>query len=363
MAFSTEKLKRTAYLCVICAAAVALVWLIFRYAAPVAVPFIVGWLVSLVVRPCARWVSSKTKTPYKFTAVVMLLVVMILTVFVCINGVSKLTTEAGRMLSDMIGDLETDDNIIRRSITFFDGLGKRVPWIGKIMKRDDGIGETLYRMIDNAMRTLAEKLSSGVTSAAGNIMRAMPTVLFAVISCVMTCFYLTLDSEKFKKSISPLVPAKIKDIVIKARSSVSDAIGGYVRAYLLLLAITFAELLLGLSVLRVEYSFLLAAVISLIDLLPVLGVGTVIIPWCIICLIGGDYKLAAGLAVLYGIMEVVRQLTEPHLVGKFMGIHPLVSLISVYAGFRIFGIIGMILAPIFVYIVKAVAVRKNQKDS
>ena len=345
---NTEVLRRAAYISVVAAVLTAAVWVFFRYAAPAAVPFVVGWLVALIVRPAAEWVTKKTKTPYKVAAVVILLTVMIAAVFVSANCITKLTAEAGKMMTEMVGDLETDDNIVRRVISFFDDTVKKLPWLGKLMSKK-GVGDTVYQMILDAVRSLASSVSSAVTSAAGSIVKAMPTTLLGTVSGILACFYLTLDKDGFKESVSPLVPAKIKTAAGKIKGSLTDAFGSYVKAYLILLAITFGELLLGFTLLRVEYSFLLAAVIAVIDLLPVLGVGTVLVPWCIACLIVGDYRLAVGLAVLFAVTEIVRQLVEPHLIGKQMGIHPLASVIAVYAGFRLFGIVGMIVAPIVVY--------------
>ena len=109
--------------------------------------------------------------------------------------------------------------------------------------------------------------------------------------------------------------------------------------------LTFCELFVGFSVLSVEYSFLLALVISTVDILPALGVGTVLIPWSVIELLTRDFKTGFGLLILWAVITVVRQIIEPKIVGGSLGLHPLVTLIGMYVGFRLFGIIGLLASP------------------
>lgn len=119
----------------------------------------------------------------------------------------------------------------------------------------------------------------------------------------------------------------------------------YLRAYLILLAITFLCLFVGFSILGVDYAFLLALLTAVVDMLPVLGVGTVLIPWAAVMLLQERFYLGFGLLILYGVMLILRQIMEPRLVGKSLGLHPVLTLFAGYAGWRLFGVIGMILGP------------------
>ena len=121
---------------------------------------------------------------------------------------------------------------------------------------------------------------------------------------------------------------------------------GYLRSYSIIMLITFAEIFFGLSVLGIEYSFLIAAVSAVIDILPVLGVGIILLPWAIFCLIGRNLFRGIGLIILYVIIVIVRQFIEPKIVGESLGVHPLLALSSFYIGYRLFGFAGIIIAPI-----------------
>ena len=112
---------------------------------------------------------------------------------------------------------------------------------------------------------------------------------------------------------------------------------------------------------KIEYSLLLAIIIAFIDILPVLGVGTVLIPWGLITLMMKDFRTGTGLLILYGIITILRQFIEPKIIGKSLGLHPLVSLISMYMGFRLFGVFGMITGPLTAMVISSVIRMKNGK--
>ena len=119
-----------------------------------------------------------------------------------------------------------------------------------------------------------------------------------------------------------------------------------------MLALTFGELLIGFLILGVDYAFLLALIIAVLDMLPVLGVGTVLIPWALVALLQKNFYLGFGLVILYLVMLVLRQIAEPKLLGKSLGLHPLLTLFASYAGFRLFGFLGMLAGPVVATLIK-----------
>ena len=121
---------------------------------------------------------------------------------------------------------------------------------------------------------------------------------------------------------------------------------------MILFLLTLAEIFIGLSVLKVKYSFLLSLFIALIDILPILGVGSVLIPWAIFEILTKNMRMGLGLLILYGVVLIIRQIIEPKLISKGIGIHPLAAVVSIYAGLRLFGIVGMILGPFAALLIK-----------
>ena len=138
----------------------------------------------------------------------------------------------------------------------------------------------------------------------------------------------------------------------------------YLKAYLLLLLLTFSALFLGFSILRVEYAFLLALLTALVDLLPVLGVGTVLVPWALILLLQRQFYTGFGLLILFFVLLLLRQIAEPRLIGKSLGIHPLLALFAGYAGWWLLGFWGLLLGPFVAVLGKTLlGLRKKSADS
>ena len=127
--------------------------------------------------------------------------------------------------------------------------------------------------------------------------------------------------------------------------------------------ITFAMLLVGFLIIDVEYYFLLSVILALIDFLPVLGVGLALIPWGLFLLATGDLYRGMGLLILYAVIMITRQITEPRIIGDSLGIHPLVTLFAMYLGFTLFDIVGMILGPVAALIVKSLLTANKKYKS
>ena len=196
----------------------------------------------------------------------------------------------------------------------------------------------------NAANELAEGFST-----LQNVLRiatlAVASVLLFIAVTVIAGFYFCGDRRRIEQSLLSVLPASWRERIPPWRDRARQASFRYLRAYMLLLLLTFLELFVGLGLLRVDYAFLLAAVIAVVDLLPVLGVGTVLIPWAVGDLFNRRFSLGVGLLILYLAVSVLHQILEPKLVGKSLGLHPLLTLAAGYIGFRSFGILGMAAAP------------------
>lgn len=191
-----------------------------------------------------------------------------------------------------------------------------------------------------------------------NTAKQIPTTLVSVVIAVVTCCFMTADFDSVKKLILGFFAPETRSKIIRAKRLLFPSLGKMARAYGIIITITFCELSLGLFLLKLigaydsGYIFVIAILTAIIDIVPVLGTGTVLIPWALISLLNGNYSLAIGLLVLYGCITVIRQIIEPKLVAAQLGIPAFLTISSMFIGSQIFGVIGIFILPITIVMLK-----------
>ena len=331
-------------------------YLMLRYAIGILLPFLLALAVSAAVRPLALRLSGKLHLNFRFCAFVLLLLLLLLTVWLLVAGCNRLFFECTRLLEWLGRESDGGADAVARIGDWFTGLGERFPLIGKLQKIPalDALVTRADEMLTAALTGLVGELSAGLPALAAGIAGAMPSVLLFAIAFLLSCFYFTADDGRVSGFFARILPAAVSEKYTRLRPRLKKTAAGYLRAYLLLMVITFGELFIGFSVLGMSFAFLPALLIAFVDLLPVFGTGTVLIPWAIIRLLTGDFRTGIGLLVLYGVTLLVRQIIEPHVVGGSIGIHPLASLFSMYVGYRLFGLTGLLLGPVAALMIQAV---------
>ena len=195
---------------------------------------------------------------------------------------------------------------------------------------------------------------SGVISTAKQIPSA---VIAIVISIVAACF-MTAEFDKVKHFIVIQFPEEKREGRIRAKNLLKDSLTKMGKAYILIMLITFCELFLGFSVLKLlgifnsNYIFIICVVTTIIDIIPILGTGTILLPWIVYSLIVGNYAMAIGLIVMYATITVIRQIIEPKLVAGQLGLSPIVTLTAMYIGLKVFGFLGIFIGPILIIMLK-----------
>ncbi|MBT2158997.1 AI-2E family transporter [Clostridioides difficile] len=205
--------------------------------------------------------------------------------------------------------------------------------------------------ISQSMMSLVASISTNALNAIASIASKTPAFMLKLIITLIASFSLLLtikNSKLYLKTIS-----RKKSIYDnKYKNSSINALLKLLKAYAILLSVTFIELLIGLTILKVENAFTISVIIALVDILPVLGTGSILTPWMIISLINGNINLAIGLLILYIIITVVRQILEPKVVGHQIGLYPLITLMCMFVGAQLFGIAGLFGFPIAATIIK-----------
>lgn len=188
----------------------------------------------------------------------------------------------------------------------------------------------------------------GVFNTAGSI----PATIFFTIITLLSIYFFMVDRETIITTVSTRLPKHWYNRMVSIKGDLLNALVAYVKAQLIMMSITFVELYIGFSILRVEYALALAVIIAILDALPIVGTGGILIPWTIFEFITGHTKAGILLLVLYLIVVFVRQMLEPKIVSSQIGIHPLFTLAGMYIGLQLFGVIGFILGPISILILR-----------
>lgn len=199
---------------------------------------------------------------------------------------------------------------------------------------------------------LSAKLTEVVSAVASGVVQKLPHWLFNGLVFVMAAVTLTVEYEAVWQALLRFLPDSRRKTVIAARDLCSEAARRMLRAYGLLLAVTFGELLVGFWLLRVGAALKWALLIALVDILPVLGAGAALIPWALICFLSGDGALGVGLLVLWAVISLVRRVMEPRVIGKEMGLPPLLMLAVMLIGLKVAGFGGLILFPVAAMLIR-----------
>ena len=319
-----------------------LVWGYFalRFFLPATLPFWLGLMIACTLRPVILWISQRLHLKRRKAAAGVTILFYLMLGVGCWLGLS--------LLWSRLCTLAAQFPSLYRSI-FLPALARFFEWLSELLSRFvPNLADTVHLWMQSfaaATARLSSSLSSKLLSACTGIATQIPVWFFSVVVTILCSTFISLDYPKVTAFLFRLLPPRLQKIPSALKSFVHCILLRLVRAYLILLCITFAELAVGLWLLGVKSFLSIAVVIALLDLLPVLGTGSVLIPWAVISLLSGQHQLGWGLLLLYLSITVIRNLLEPKIVGSCMGLHPLVSLISIYAGLRLFGPLGALLMP------------------
>ena len=200
-------------------------------------------------------------------------------------------------------------------------------------------------------------ISEPTVTAAGNFAKRVPSYLIGIIVALMSAYLFTADREEILAWLKKVSPPSVTKRMALVSDNLKYAVGGYFKAQFKIMGVIFLILWISLALAGVDYAVLVALLISILDFLPFFGTGTAMIPWALYKLLVGDLKMAVILVVIYGVTQLVRQLIQPKMLGKSMGLNPIVTLILLYLGYRLRGVLGMILAvPIGMILINMVSV-------
>ncbi|MGN0383517.1 MAG: sporulation integral membrane protein YtvI [Eubacterium sp.] len=321
-----------------------IVWLSIRFLLPMIIPFILAYIIAVILKPAISWLCDKAN--FHLIAATSIVLVAF-TLLVILGGgfiITKLLMQIRTFISNW-PDLEYGMNCLIsdtcRQIESYTGINR--------VKIFEYISTNLWELAAAGK----EKVISSIMENSVAIVTAVFEFIAAFIIMIIATFLYIKDEKTIKKWLGTFIFHKEYDMVAGKLSHVFRA---YVRAQLIIMLAITAVCFIGLSIIKNPYSLLIGIIIGLLDALPMIGSGLILLPWAIVTIIGGNIKHGIVLMVIFGACYLIREVLEPKLIGKNAGISPLISLISIYVGYKAFGLFGVILGPIaFIIIAEVVS--------
>jgi sporulation integral membrane protein YtvI len=334
---------------IFCFAALGILILIaFKYLFGYVLPFLIAFGVGYIVHPFAMEVSVKTKISRKVCAFVLVfcfLTILFSLLFILGN---KLLYEMQNLLNSLNSNSEAIAEYIERVIGYLNSIGEKLPIINKLQNTElsELLKDNVNKLISSIWESFLSTLGTAIPNIATGIVMSLPDLLLTVLISLISCFYFAMDMNVFRLKVKDVLPERVVNVLSSVKKTVEIGFKKYIKAYALIFLITFVELLLGFWIIGIDYSFVLAIFVAFVDFLPLLGTAAILLPWGIVLLLMKDVFRGIGILLLMIVTTVVRQIVEPKILGDSFGVHPLITLIAIYIGYRVWGFWGLLLAPL-----------------
>lgn len=312
-------------------------------------PFLIAFLIATLIEPLIRKLMSKTKLGRKKSAIFIMSIVSLIIIGLIVWGIASIISEASNLLQSLNNYFEKAYVGVQNIISYlkFDKL-----------QISQQLGETLKSSAADFISFLIEKAKDILTGTL-QVVTSLPIIGIYVGVTLMATYFVCIDRIYMLDQIEHHFPRTWVRRFSTHLKEILKELGSYLKAEITLVLISFAITLAGLIILKflrfnVNYPVIAALAIGFVDAMPILGSGTVLVPWAVFTAINGDIKLAIAILALFVIISIVRQIMEPKLVSKNIGTHPIFTLIAMYTGFKVIGVLGLLLGPILLIIFKNV---------
>lgn len=309
-------------------------------------PFIVGWFIALIASPVVRFFEEKLKVKRKAMSALVIVAVLAVVVFVVYLIITRLIKEGVSFINEL-------PFIWNRILAEFNKVGANLQGVYDRMPEDmQATVDNFIVEAGNYMSNIMSRIDLPSFEAVGNVAKQIPDIFLNVVMCLLSAYFFVADRGYMSAAAQKFLPTSVRYYLNLIRRSFRNAVGGYFRAQFKIECWIYILLVIGLMILGVDYAFLVAFGIAVLDFLPVFGTGTVMVPWAVIELLSENYRMMFGLIAIWLIGQLVRQVIQPKIVGDSIGMDAIPTLFLLYIGYRVAGVLGMILAvPIGIILV------------
>lgn len=301
-------------------------------------PFLVGFLVSVLAAKPVKFLEEKLKIKRKAgTACVIICVLAMIVLAIYFGGVF-LTEQVKSLIDDLpelILQIKAEMNEINQNMT---GIYQRLPL--EVQQAWD----SMWISVEQSLGTWIAGIGNPSFVKIGNMAKQLPSFFISIIMAFLSAYFFTAERNGMHNFFQDYMPMGVQKYWHMIREGMRSALGGYLKAQVKIEIFVYIILVVGLLILRVHSAVLIAAGIAVVDLLPVFGAGTILFPWALFAFLGKDYRMAVGLLIIWAVTQVFRQVIQPKIVGDMVGISPIPTLFLLFVGYKFGGIVGLIIA-------------------
>lgn len=301
-------------------------------------PFVVGWVIALIAGPFVRFFEEKLKLKRKAGSAFVIITIIGLVVLVLYLVGVKLVDEIIGLINSMPvlwASVEADFMDIAENL---DIVYRRLP-----VDIQDTVTE-LSSKIGSYVGEFFGEISAPTITTVGNFAKQLPTVIISIIMALLSSYFFVAERHLIGDWLRKTMPSSLQKRYEMLKRSLGKAVGGYFKAQLKIEVWMYLLLVIGLSILHVDYALLIALGIAFMDFFPFFGTGTIMVPWAVIKILSSDYQMAIGLLIIWGVGQLARQIIQPKIVGDSVGVPPVPTLFLLFIGYKVSGVIGMIVA-------------------
>lgn len=315
-------------------------WAAVRFLLPVLLPFLLAFACAAALEPAVKRLERRTGFSRGVCSGICVFASLTLVGTVVYFGAQRLVYEASSLREELPGFFESAAATAKRWQVILTSYIDSVP---------EGVGEYIEkagRGLSSSLEGAPAYLSGKALDALGSVAAAAPSALLFLVSFVIGIYFISASFPALIDFFAAQMPPERREKAGQVLAGIRGSFGRWLRAQAIMTVIMFFALSIAFAMLRIRYSLLMALITAVVDALPVFGAGTVLLPWAAYMLLTGETAVGVGLAVTYGAVALLRGLIQAKLLGDQLGLHPLATLVSIYAGYKVWGVVGMIVFPI-----------------
>lgn len=301
-------------------------------------PFVIGWIIALIASPMVSFFEKKLKIKRKAGSAVVIVAVIALVILAGYFGGVWLTEQVAKFVGDVPQLWESAQEDFKQVGDRLSVAFRYLPV--EVQRTVTHIRDNIQEYAGSFVGTAGEPTLEALSRFAGSL----PNIVIGTIMCLLFTYFYVADREYIPNLLEKALPGAVIERFTMVKRGFTGAVGGYFKAQLKIEVWMYLLLLIGFTVLKVRYAFIIALGVAFLDLLPFFGTGTVLLPWTLVKFLSGDYRMVVGLLIIWGVGQLARQIIQPKIVGDEVGLSPIPTIFLLYIGYKAAGVIGMIIA-------------------